>query len=172
MIAGYLDHCALSIGGRHPERVARSLHDQSRKHNPIQFRETTWARSRPRAPGRLQREGQTHDGDRIRKRVSAARNPRPWGTTSNQQRQAAQLPLAQAGNHRQPCGVKLGRGGRGTPASDPVGLLYQADTHTLRQRDIPHRHQVGRVHSPPGTMAKHQSGPRPTNSMQIDPGQS
>jgi hypothetical protein len=169
VVAGYLDHCALSIGGRDPERVAGSLHDESRNRNRVQFRKTARARSRLRTLRRLQRKGQTHHRDRIRKAGSTARNPRPQRTTSNQQRQAAQLPLPQAGNHHQPRCVKLARRSRRTSPGDPVGLLHQADTYTLRQRDLAHRRQVGRLHPSPGTMAKHQSGSRPVRSMQINP---
>ena len=79
-----------------------------------------------------------------------------------------QLARAQAGNHRQPGRVKLARRGRRTTPTDPVGLLRQADTHTLRQRDLPHRHQVGRLHPTTSTMAKHQPSPRPLGSMQVD----
>ena len=96
-------------------------------------------------------------------------DPRPQGTTSNQQRQALQLPLAQAGHDRQPGGVQLARRGGRASTCDPVRLLYQPDGYALGQRDLSHRHQVGCVHPSPGAMTEQQSGPRPIGGIEMNP---
>jgi hypothetical protein len=77
VISGHLDHGALPVGGRDPEPVARSLHDQSRNRNPVQFRETARARRRPQTLRRLQREGQAHHRDRACSSSCPAGNPCP-----------------------------------------------------------------------------------------------
>lgn len=132
VVAGYLDHRALAVGGRSPERVTRSLHDQYWSRNPVQFGKTTGTWRRSRATGRLQRERQTNDRDCSCDAGGAAGNSRTQRTTPNQQRQTAQLPLSQAGDHCSPSSVELaGRGRRPSPGH-PIGLLHQADAYSLR----------------------------------------
>jgi hypothetical protein len=169
VVPGHLEHRALVVAGRDPERVARSLHNQGRDRDRVQFGETARRRSRPRAPGRLQREGEAHNPDRVRKAGAATGNSSAQGATPDQKRQAAQLPLAQPRNHRHPGSVKPGGGCRRPSPGDPVRLLHHADTDTLSKRDLAQRHKVRRLHPSPRSMAKYQPSADGSGSTQVHP---
>ena len=168
MVALNLDHYALAVGGRHPERIAGSLHDQSRDRDRVQFGKSARRRSCSLGPPRLQRECETHDCDCFGHGGGAAGNPRAQGTATNQQRQVAQLPLPQSIDHGDPGGVELARGRRRASAGDPIGLLHQADADTLGQRSLTGRQKVRRRHPSSRAMTKQQPSTCPVGTIQMN----
>jgi len=109
VVSRHLHDRAERPGGRDPEAVVLSLHDERGHPHRVEFRQPARRRLPARAAGRPQREGETEHADRAGRVRGAARDPRAERTSADDEREAGELALAESLDDRRPDGVELSR---------------------------------------------------------------
>jgi Stage II sporulation protein E (SpoIIE) len=151
---------------RHAEGVALALHDE---HGNLDGVELVLARLLGPAWG-VERERQAEHADRTGLRHRPARHPRPGGATADDQRQPAQIAVAQLLDHSNPGRVQLIRRSRRAPSRHQVWLLHEGDAEALAACDLRDRHEVAGRDPPAGSMTEHQRAFRVLGRVKLNPG--
>jgi DNA-binding MarR family transcriptional regulator len=168
VVPGNLHDLTALSGRRHPEGIPRALDDQGREAHRIQLVETVLRRGPAGPARRLEREREAEHRDRARLLDGAARYARAQGPAADDERQPAQLALAEVVEHGDPGRVELTRRSRRAPPSDAIGLLDECDRESLRLRDVARRNEVRRRDAAAGSVAEHQSRAGLGDGMQVD----
>jgi hypothetical protein len=115
----------------------------------------------------VEREGETHHGNRVGVGCSAAGDTRTRGPPTYNERQIVQLACDQMIDHRRPRCIELTRGCGSTPARDPVGLLDERDAYSHGVCDERHRGEVFRQHPATGSVTEDERCPRLICAVQV-----
>jgi hypothetical protein len=134
VIARYLHHRAPRRSRRHAERISRSLNDERREFDCVEFPKTTLGRRCAGTARGLERECKANNSGGARCLGGAARDSRARGAPTAHERETTELVATQVVEHRHPGGVQVMRRRRRTPTRDSVGLLDENDAQSLRLR--------------------------------------
>ena len=145
VVAPHFDDGSRRAGRRHPERVARALHDEHGRGDGLELRKPIGTCSVP--PWRPQREREAEHTRRPDRRRRAARDARARRATAGDEREACERARAELLDDRDPGRVELAGGCGRAPAGDPVGLLDEDDGQARVERSARRCEQVGRFHS-------------------------
>jgi hypothetical protein len=116
----------------------------------------------------MEREREAEDRDRPRPLGGPAGDPGSERTAAGDERQAGELPRAQAVDDGDPGSIELARRRRSAPPDDAVGLLDERDRESLCERGLRRGDEISRRHPTARAMAEDEPAARILGRTEMD----